>query len=103
MIRENVLQYLGFVLDWDTDWRIVTFGAASCLGGNLPWDIDARRRRATGFLFCCSVTPCIRMLGVILTAINDWKRALKVQGMEDLTQSTSIVATWDDHESGQQL
>lgn len=79
-------------------WRVVTFGAASCLGGNLPWETLTRAAEEQLDFFLLLGDTVYTNSRNYSTAINDWKRALKVQGMEDLTQSTSIVATWDDHE-----
>lgn len=79
--------------------RVLTLGATSCLGGNEPWrslsvaageDLDA-------FL----------LLGDTVYADGSrtmedyrlfWRAAMRVEGMRALTSSTSVVATWDDHE-----
>ena len=82
----------------DTDWRIVTFGAASCLGGNLPWQTLTRAAEEKLDFFLLLGDTVYTNARNDSTARNDWKWALKVEGMEDLTQSTSIIATWDDHE-----
>lgn len=82
----------------DGDWRIVTFGAASCLGGNLPWQTLTRAAEEQLDFFLLLGDTVYTNSRSYTTAWGDWKRALKVQGMEDLTQSTSVIATWDDHE-----
>lgn len=79
--------------------RLVRFGATSCLGGNEPWE---SLTQASGELFDFFV-----LLGDTVYADSgweepdfegDWETALAVQGMRDLAQSTSFLATWDDHE-----
>ena len=82
----------------DSDWRIVTFGAASCLGGNLPWQTLTRAAEEQLDFFMFLGDTVYTSARNYATAWRDWKRALGVRGMEDLTQSTSIIATWDDHE-----
>ena len=82
----------------DSDWRIVTFGAASCLGGNLPWETLSRAAEEQLDFFMFLGDTVYTSARSYATAWRDWKRALGVRGMEDLTQSTSIIATWDDHE-----
>lgn len=79
--------------------RIVRFGSTSCLGGNLPWQTltHAASERLDFFM----------LLGDTIYADNapnvfeyrtKWDTALAVQGLSDLTASTSVIATWDDHE-----
>ena len=82
----------------DDDWRIVTFGAASCLGGNLPWQTLTRAAEEQLDFFLLLGDTVYTNSRSYSTAWNDWKGALRIQGMEELTQSTSIIATWDDHE-----
>ena len=79
--------------------RVVRFGATSCLGGNHPWPTLTH---ASGELFDFFV-----LLGDTIYADwswggsgfeENWEDALQITGMRDLTQSTSLAATWDDHE-----
>lgn len=80
-------------------WRIVRFGATSCLGGNLPWPNISRASEERFDFFL--------LLGDTVYVEADtpegfwsfWDRALRQQGLRDLFSSTSIVATWDDHET----
>ncbi len=82
-------------------WRVVTFGATSCLGGNEPWlSLSAAAEERYDF-FC--------LLGDTVYADDAydeasyrayWERAMAVAGMRDLCESTSLIATWDDHEVG---
>ena len=80
------------------DWRSITFGGCIVSGGNLPWETFTRAAEEQLDFFLLLGDTVYTNARSYSTALNDWKRALKVQGMEDLTQSTSIVATWDDHE-----
>ena len=79
--------------------RIIRFGATSCLGGNEPWE---SLTHASGELFDFFV-----LLGDTIYADSgwdepdyegDWENALSQRGLQDVTASTSVIATWDDHE-----
>jgi len=79
--------------------RLVRFGATSCLGGNQPWPSLSY---ASGELLDFFV-----FLGDTIYADSgwdepdyegDWEDALSQSGFQDLTASTSVIATWDDHE-----
>lgn len=81
------------------DWRVVTFGATSCLGGNLPWP-NLTEAAAARYDFFCLLGDTVYADGSETHAdyAAHWDRALRVQGMRDLCASTSLIATWDDHE-----
>jgi phosphodiesterase/alkaline phosphatase D-like protein len=79
--------------------RMVRFGATSCLGGNQPWPslTHAASELLDFFVF----------LGDTIYADSgwdepdyegDWEDALSQAGLQDVTASTSVIATWDDHE-----
>jgi alkaline phosphatase D len=80
-------------------WRVVVFGATSCLGGNEPWpNLSVAATEALDF-FC--------LLGDTIYNDQDpdpydldgkWSAALSTEGLRALTASTSVIATWDDHE-----
>ena len=78
--------------------RVVRFGATSCLGGNEPWESlsHAGSERFDLFVFLGD-TIYADSLGAP-DFEGDWETALTVQGMQDVTGSTSVVVTWDDHE-----
>lgn len=82
----------------DTDWRIVTFGATSCMRGNLPWSSLTRAAEEQLDFFLLLGDTVYTNARSFDTAWSDWQVALRVQGLQDLTQSTSVIATWDDHE-----
>lgn len=80
-------------------WRVVTFGAVSCIAGNHPWP-SLSHAAAERFDFFC-------LLGDTIYVDYDpdawayetkWDTALSTQGLVEVTASTSLVATWDDHE-----
>lgn len=82
----------------DDDWRIVTFGATSCLGGNRPWSSLTKAATEQFDFFLMLGDTVYTNARNPNTAWADWKSALRVQGFQDLSQSTSVIATWDDHE-----
>lgn len=80
-------------------WRVVVFGATSCLGGNEPWPSMSALAAERPDFFC--------LLGDTIYADNwepaydfpgHWSFNLGQQGLRDLSASTSLVAAWDDHE-----
>jgi len=80
-------------------WRVVRFGATSCFGGNRPWtSLQAAAEEKYDF-FC--------MLGDLVYADNAnsydaymayYRSQLTEPNLRLLTASTSLIATWDDHE-----
>ena len=80
-------------------WRVVVFGATSCLGGNEPWPSMSALAAERPDFFC--------LLGDTIYADNwepafdfaaHWAFNLSQAGLRDISASTSLVATWDDHE-----
>jgi alkaline phosphatase D len=83
------------------DARVVVFGAVSCIKGNHPWPSLSHAAQERYDFFC--------LLGDTIYAdgsqsIEDyqahWDVAMTTAGMRDLCQSVSLIATWDDHEVG---
>ena len=81
--------------------RKLVIGATSCLGANEPWPNLSFAAEAQ--------LDVMLMLGDIVYAdgaqtLEDYRsfyrHALGIQGLLDLTASTSMIATWDDHEVG---
>jgi len=81
--------------------RVVRIGAVSCLGAaRAPWPVLARAAEARLDAFL--------LLGDTIyaddgdRALDDWDghwaNCLQMSGMRALTASTSVIATWDDHE-----
>ncbi len=79
--------------------RTLRFGATSCLGGNEPWPMLSRASEDRLDFFA--------LLGDTIYADDgwnglnweaDWRSAMSQAGMVNLCCSTSLVATWDDHE-----
>jgi phosphodiesterase/alkaline phosphatase D-like protein len=79
--------------------RIIRFGATSCLGGNWSWpslSIAASQR----YDFFCFLGDAVYADGSTSKTEywQHWSRTLSQQGFQDITSSTSLVCTWDDHE-----
>ena len=80
-------------------WRVFQFGVTSCLGGNLPWpNLSAVADYHLDFF--AFLGDSVYADGSVSAEQYwaNWQRTLSQQGMRDLTSSTSVVATWDDHE-----
>jgi len=78
--------------------RVLRFGAVSCLGGNEPWPCLSRAAEEDLDVFLFLGDTIYADWGYIEPVQDKWDAALAQQGMRDLTASTSIIATWDDHE-----
>lgn len=79
-------------------WRVVTFGATSCLKGNHPWP-SLSFAAAENLDFFCLLGDTIYAEGTEAFDYEaDWSTALATAGLRDVTGSTSVIATWDDHE-----
>ncbi|MCP4868417.1 MAG: hypothetical protein GY898_06840 [Proteobacteria bacterium] len=84
----------------DADFRPITFGASSCLGHTgRPFPSLSRAAEESLDFFC--------LLGDTVYADNadvpseyraHYRVTFEQQGYKDIAASTSIVATWDDHE-----
>lgn len=81
--------------------RIVQFGATSCLGGNAPWPTLtlAAEARLDFFAFLGDTVYADGSRSLEDYRVF-WELARRTRGFEDVTASTSMVATWDDHEVG---
>ncbi|MBW2453984.1 MAG: alkaline phosphatase D family protein [Deltaproteobacteria bacterium] len=78
--------------------RIIRFGATSGLGGNDPWP-NLSHAAAERLDFFMPVGDTIYAdWGAPVGFVEKWKGALSTLGLNDLTASTSMAATWDDHE-----
>jgi len=80
------------------DSRVIRFGAVSCLGGNEPWPCLSRAAEEQLDLFLFLGDTIYADWGAVESVQTKWTHALAQQGMRDLTASTSLIATWDDHE-----
>jgi alkaline phosphatase D len=80
--------------------RVVRFGATSCLGGNEPWPTLSHlaAEQLDFFVFLGDTIYADAGLAPAGDWDDKWAEALRVEGMLELTASTSVVATWDDHE-----
>ena len=79
--------------------RKITFGATSCLGGNRPWGtLTAAAAAQLDFFLLLGDTVYADGSPDLEAYRASWRSAATVQGFQDLTASTSLVAVWDDHE-----
>jgi alkaline phosphatase D len=80
--------------------RQVSFGASSCLAGNQPWP-TLSNAAAERLDFFCLLGDTVYADGSV--TLDDyrtfWRNAMAQQGMRDLVASTSLLGTWDDHET----
>ena len=81
------------------DWRVVTFGAVSCMAGNQPWPSLSHAAAANlDFFVLLGDTIYVDYGDDAWNYEAKWEAALATKGLRDVTASTSLVATWDDHE-----
>ncbi len=78
--------------------RTVYFAATSCLGGNQPWPNMSHVADHRLDFFCLLGDTVYVDWSPRTSAEQKWREALQVQGLRDVCASTSLVATWDDHE-----
>lgn len=78
--------------------RIIRFGATSGLGGNEPWPNLSRAAEQKLDFFMLVGDTIYADNPPAMSVTDKWKTALSTQGLIDLTTSTSMAATWDDHE-----
>ncbi|MDP2307137.1 MAG: alkaline phosphatase D family protein [Pseudomonadota bacterium] len=81
--------------------RIVTFGASSCFGGNRPWPtLSFAAAEQLDFFVLLGDTVYADGAETVADYRVFWDEALSTGGLRALCSSTSLVATWDDHEVG---
>lgn len=82
-------------------WRVLHIGATSCLGGNEPWPNLSYAAAAELDLF---ILDGDTVYADSATTLEDyrayWRAAMSTEGLRAVTARTSIIATWDDHEVG---
>jgi alkaline phosphatase D len=81
--------------------RVIRFGATSCLGSpGSPWPSLSRvaAYKLDFFLLLGDTIYADEGLRPAGDWEGHWDDALSTAGLRDLTASTSVVATWDDHE-----
>jgi len=80
-------------------WRVVTFGATSCLGGNEPWpNMSAVAAERLDFALLLGDTVYADGADNLEQYRAFWTDVTALAGLRDFNASTSIIATWDDHE-----
>ena len=81
--------------------RIVTFGATSCFGGNRPWpSLSFAATEQLDFFVLLGDTVYADGAATLDEYRAFWDEALATAGLREVCASTSLVATWDDHEVG---
>jgi phosphodiesterase/alkaline phosphatase D-like protein len=79
--------------------RIVVFGATSCLRENHPWpSLSFAAAEHLDFFCLLGDTIYVDYSPDAWDYETKWNTALSTAGLKDLTGSTSVIATWDDHE-----
>ena len=67
-------------------------------GGDYPWPILSLAAAEQLDFFCFLGDTIYADWGANVGHEEKWKEALTRSGLQDLTASTSVIATWDDHE-----
>lgn len=79
--------------------RVVVFGATSCLRGNQPWpSLSLAAAERLDFFCLLGDTIYVDYEPDAWDYEAKWDTALSTEGLKALTGSTSVIATWDDHE-----
>lgn len=80
--------------------RVLRFGATSCLGGqNRPFPTLTRAAEEKLDFFLLAGDTVYADTSLSYNSYrSSWEDALSQQGLQDLFASTSVIATWDDHE-----
>ncbi len=78
--------------------RKIRFGATSGLGGNEPWPNLSEAAQENLDFFLLLGDTIYADWGEDTGFVAKWQEALSTQGLLNLAQSTSFIATWDDHE-----
>jgi alkaline phosphatase D len=83
----------------DSGHRVLTLGVTSCFKENRPWPSQslAAQEKLDAYLL---LGDTVYADGAVLIEEYRafWTEYLSTQGLLDVTASTSVVATWDDHE-----
>lgn len=97
--RRSAVTRFRTALDDDIPERVVVFGASSCFGGNEPWP-NLRHAADERLDFFCLLGDTVYADGSVSKEDFDehWRYAMQQTGMRKLCGSTSLIATWDDHE-----
>ncbi len=78
--------------------RRLRIGATTGLGGHWPWPSLSRASTEKLDFFVLAGDTIYADWGDDVGFVAKWKEALSTTGLNDLTASTSVIATWDDHE-----
>jgi alkaline phosphatase D len=78
--------------------RVIRFGGTHGLGGNLPWPSLSQASVEKLDFFMLLGDTIYADWGTNVGFENKFKEVLSAQGFNDISGSTSLIATWDDHE-----
>ncbi|MCB9765318.1 MAG: alkaline phosphatase D family protein [Alphaproteobacteria bacterium] len=83
-------------------YRVLRFGATSCLGSENPdWEsLNHAAAEAFDFFLLLGDTVYADGAYTVEEYRAYWERAFATPSLRSLSNSTSLVATWDDHEVG---
>lgn len=79
--------------------RLLVIGATSCLGSeNRPWPTLSRAAEQELDVMLLLGDTIYSSSSTLQGYREEWGDQVRIDGLRDLQRSTSIVATWDDHE-----
>ncbi len=78
--------------------RVIRFGGTHGLGGNLPWPSFTHAAVEKLDFFMLLGDTIYADWGTDVGYVNKFKEVLSTEGFNDVSASTSVIATWDDHE-----
>jgi len=81
-----------------TGRRVVRFGAVACLRENQPWPSLSHAATERLDFFALLGDTIYADYGPRVGFTEKWRQSLATAGLREVTASTSVVATWDDHE-----
>ena len=80
-------------------WRVITFGASSCFGGNEPWpSLLAGAPERLDFFCLLGDTVYADGSRTVADYRLFWDAALRTPGLVEMSGHTGLIVTWDDHE-----
>lgn len=78
--------------------RVIRFGGSHGFGGNLPWPSISHAAAERLDFYMLLGDTIYADWGADVGFVEKFKEVLTTQGFSDLSASTSVIATWDDHE-----
>jgi len=78
--------------------RVIRFGGTHGLGGNLPWPSFTHAAVERLDFFLLLGDTIYADWGADVGFVEKFREVLSAEGFSDISASTSLIATWDDHE-----